>query len=492
MKETLKANLHNRFDIEVRDAFTGELKQRAYAENIILDQAWATIISTAGSWFTKIYVGTGTGTLAATRNALFIPLTSKDVNTAVWGGAPKDGYYSLRRSITLLETEFVGVILTELGVGNSILCTHAMLKDMNGNQVALTKTNVDIITIYATIYLKFAVPTPTDAISLIPYKAGVNPLADLLLGCTIGTQSHYYDGTISLPLYINVSTEDTHSPTTVVYNAAMTRTLDVANKRISYYHRIPAASANVGGLRSLFLSSLSGSNNNFFTHVIARLKDAVLTQAPVVEQIGTGNGVLTAFATTFPFVKSGAVIKVDGTVVSPTVLTGLPKVKNMKGHMYNLGVDGNYNLLPGSNIAWDAGNDAYPVGSNLDPLVLENPFYAAYGIDSIKVSYATLFTSDDMVTWTQVYTTTAANSIYTVAADQKQKRYWKFQMSGTTPWTAVEININAFGALKNVIFAAAPAVGAAITAEYTPNVASKDVNHALDVNIVLQMGEYIP
>ena len=40
----LNASIHNRFDVEVVDAKTGKVKQRAQAENVICDFLWTTLL----------------------------------------------------------------------------------------------------------------------------------------------------------------------------------------------------------------------------------------------------------------------------------------------------------------------------------------------------------------------------------------------------------------------------------------------------------------
>ena len=42
---TLNASIHNRFDIEIVNATTGEVKQRAQAENIICAQLWTRLFA---------------------------------------------------------------------------------------------------------------------------------------------------------------------------------------------------------------------------------------------------------------------------------------------------------------------------------------------------------------------------------------------------------------------------------------------------------------
>jgi len=487
MKQKMKMNLHNRFDIEVRDAGTGELKQKAYAENIILNQAWAQILVDGQDWFDHIKIGTGTGTIAASRTTLFTQLLTRLATDSVWSGDMSENWYSHRQKVVLIESEYVGSVITEVGIGPStVLCTHALLKDMNGNQVAITKTSLDIITVYATVYLRISGAwSKTAAIDVARIKPDTNPLVRILLGRRMpifpGAGS---SRVLNYPSYMCASANDAFNQVTSDYPlTVITKTFDVPNKKLTLSHRIPAASANVGGLKSYILGSkLYGDyyDDMTFPCMIAHLLDSVITQALIVEQIGTGNDVLTDFATTFPFVKSGAVIKVDGSVVSPLVLTELPKVKDIKGYMYNLGNTGNgeFNVT-----------DLFPSGTNAHDLILENPFYAAYGIDSVAATNVTLYTSDDMTTWTQVYT---GSGTYTVAAGHKQKRYWKATKEATAAWRITAINCDAFDALKNVLFAAAPANGAVITAEYDADVAAKDVNHVYDVTVVLQFGEYTP
>ena len=155
---TIEASIYNRFDIEVIDAATGEVKQEAFAENLILNQLWNRV---GQQWFSYIHYGTGTGTLAATRTSLFNNIGSGDVRgqSASMTFDTVTGVYTLKRAIQLSETTAVGQTLTEVGIGSDTsagsLVTHAMLKDMNGNQISIAKTATDIINIYATVFVHF-------------------------------------------------------------------------------------------------------------------------------------------------------------------------------------------------------------------------------------------------------------------------------------------------------------------------------------------------
>lgn len=149
----LNASIHNRFDIEVIDAATGEVRQRAQAENVICNNLWGYLGYNA--WNQYIQYGSGSGTPAATDTALFSFVGSDTPTTVSKVYDAATGVFSLQRKIKLLETTAVGKTITEVGIGygnNYALCTHAMLTDMNGNQISIAKTATDIINIYTTVF----------------------------------------------------------------------------------------------------------------------------------------------------------------------------------------------------------------------------------------------------------------------------------------------------------------------------------------------------
>ena len=69
----LNASIHNRFDIEVVDSKTGEIKKKAQAENVILNRLWRVY---SGNWNSYIQYGSGAGTPAATDTSLFTFINS--------------------------------------------------------------------------------------------------------------------------------------------------------------------------------------------------------------------------------------------------------------------------------------------------------------------------------------------------------------------------------------------------------------------------------
>lgn len=447
-------NLHNRFDIEVRDAKTGELKQQAYAENIILDALWTELITSASAFFSAIHIGTGSGTLSAARTSLFTFLFGKAAGTATYQEDYDNGWQSARRSIQISETEYVGSTFTEIGIAKSTtsthLMTHAVLKDMNGNPVSILKTDTDIITFYATVYLRFT------AAGWDSGKIKHTSRDNALLGTaqTMAVGASFYEGIDTLHLYANA------------YAATATRTNDVANKKVTSYFRIPAASGNYN---SGINKAVSGSLEMWFAGMSNLTGNAI-----VGEQIGTGDGSTKDFQTAFPMVKSGAVIKVDGVTQSSgvTVDTGKPK-QNITPFLRRVSGDA-YILYTGNAVSIAANSHE----------IFENPYYQTIGLYSGTSNYVNLYCSDDMETWTQV-TISAIQEAY------RYKRYWKV-VATTTSNNMYLRDILSSDCLTNVHFDAAPSTGAVITIDYDSDVITKDANHVFDLTIVRQFGEYTP
>lgn len=172
-----KVLLHNKFEIEVVDAATGELKQKAYAYNVIVNYYFSSRLTgsplgVSADLLRYIALGTGTGTPAITDTALFTHLTRKAVTTLETVYEYPTSHTT--KQIKLEATECNGSNITEVGLEGYYsgtwssyyyLMTHAMLQDSEGNQIAIAKTDVDVVYITATFYATY---TPsgfgTDAI----------------------------------------------------------------------------------------------------------------------------------------------------------------------------------------------------------------------------------------------------------------------------------------------------------------------------------------
>ena len=157
------AAIHNRFDVIVQDARTGQVKQTAVAYNIILNKWFNSVSYTGGLYaeythLTQIGLGTGTGTLAVTRSDLFTALVYKTATVVETVYASPTSYVT--KEIRLEAEEYVGSTITEVGFRDTYatykqLVTHAFLKDSEGNQIAIAKTADDVVIVRGTFYVTF-------------------------------------------------------------------------------------------------------------------------------------------------------------------------------------------------------------------------------------------------------------------------------------------------------------------------------------------------
>ena len=162
-----KVLLHNKFEVKVVDAQTGEVKQTAVGYNVITDYFFSSRLTNSpmyktGNLFSYIAVGTGTGTPAITDTALFTHLTRKTVTTLETVYEYPTSHTT--KQIKLEATECNGSNITEVGLEAYTtgtwstwyyLMSHAMLQDSEGNQIAIAKTDTDVVYITATFYATY-------------------------------------------------------------------------------------------------------------------------------------------------------------------------------------------------------------------------------------------------------------------------------------------------------------------------------------------------
>ena len=145
--------IHNRFDIQVKDAETMEVIQTAQAENIVLDRIYTRLLNFQ-SYFDQIVFGSGTGILSPSRTTLFNRIGNKaavaeslvrSYPTSVW-----------TKKITLGTEEFNGQTIREVGISDTTtnINTHALITDSEGNPLSVDKTSLKIIDIYATVFVE--------------------------------------------------------------------------------------------------------------------------------------------------------------------------------------------------------------------------------------------------------------------------------------------------------------------------------------------------
>lgn len=505
----LKADLHNRFDIEV--VRNGEVVQRAVAHNVVCNSFFAAPITSL--WNRYIRYGSGSGTPSASDTQLFNEIGYKDgqENMADFPvNYDKDNStLSFTRKIQILENQAVGATITEVGTSSdapaNTLRTHAMLTDMNGNPISITKTATDIINIYATIYLTFET---SESIIIMPTVSFMTKNSFSYIAAT--TLLTYLLGGIYYSESFNICTSAgpaIRQKGSFYTSSNLTITIDAVNKKVKFSKiRIPAASENTGGIGAIMLFTTDTTTSKFPAEIIfvpGKEGSWYPGSSIVGEAIGTGDGTKTGFATAFPFIKSGAKIYVNGVEQTSgvTVIAGKPGSKNIAPYMNIRGYTLNKSAVTGTGApcfpSFMASRSDY---NRLGRTFFENPYYAE-GVDEFVGTSYRLYCSDayseNLADYTLVNTNTSTTSAtYTVAAGYKNKRYWALQNSseayGASSLAAASItaiNCNAFDAYKNIVFDTPPAAGAVITADYTTALIAKDSNHVFDFSFEVSLAD---
>ena len=495
---SLRASIHNRFDVEVRDAATGALRQRARGYNVICDTLWSDCFSNTSisSYMRNIAYGTGSGTPSAADTTLFTPLGSAattDMSTTVdvlTGVAASTG------KITLSPETAVGETLTEVGIGTTAkIFTHAMLEDMNGNPISIEKTDTDVIIIYATVYLHWSA-TGWDGKALAPSDVtGMNMLSVMLAGAQIDHQqlqiwakfAGYRGAARRYGESQTWMTTLTWSAATKKYSFSGRAGVDEQNlpiRDVALLLGTPSISA--GGIYStLWLSALLGS---WFT-----------PPAITGEAIATGDGATADFRTAFP-VRSGATVYVNGVAAAATVRSGPPDASDLAPWLNALDSASTLaHLICLGSIATSSDSSAYLRYTDAGN-IFENPDRAAVGIASFVLRYtgsgtrqSKIETSDDLVTWTEAVTTPTTSSSQQTAeipAAQQGARFFRLTNLGTSSSYIQSAVGNVANPATNIHFDAPPAAGAVITASYVPDCIAKDSNHVFDLTVELQLGEF--
>ncbi len=523
MQLDLRASIHNRFDVEVRDAATGELRQKAVGYNVICNALWDRIFNSAsnGDWYPQDYFsyvlyGSGSGTPDAADTTLFSQLGAISVSNPALT-QDRENSIAWTQAVAVLQAEdAVGSTLTEVGIGydQTHCVTHALLEDMNGNPISITKTATDVIKIYATVYIHWpAAAWYGGSINV----AGVNEGTAYYLGqYTLLRKLCGYCGSPSYHTFLMLWNVLRSAPTFESdSNREFTITLNKAQKKITASIRIAATEQNIP-IRFFTIGFQLKNNNSVGPNSTAFLVNLGSWYTPPAisgEAIGTGDGTTKDFITAFP-VKSGATVKVNGSVASgATVRTGAPD--GTKLHEWINPVAGftsaNVPFYPNAitRLNMSRSESALKFDINVgDERVLDNPFFSA-GIASFSVRddtgttqkqrAITLYASDDGSTWAEVGTASWAagashsNKTINVSSALQNKRYFKLALSGeaTEAYSCyLAASVPGENPETNVHFDTAPAAGAVITCDYTPDCIAKDANHVFDLTVELTLGEY--
>ena len=518
LKADLRASIHNRFDIEVVDAKSGEIKSKAVAHNVICNQLWTYLLK-PGAYFQAIHYGTGAGTPSAADTQLFSFYAA--INTfkeTTFGADIENGVTWCRRSARIEPNEAIGAEISEIGIAQSTsqttLCTHAMLKDMNGNQITIKKTDTDVINIYATIFLHHSVFDDGSGI-IFPYHHLANgdttratALFEWLLGVN-KTTSGFDDLRISNAV-VNYGASNPAMRTTNGFDSKKDNTVSPAyypsEKKVVYtVNQIPIDRGNLpSGIMGVVFFTYSydirGTDALYLNSDGAWWPGSTVTGDP----IGTGDGVTTDFSTKFSFPKN-AQVYVDGAPVSAAVSSEPLRYDDMG--IYFIPVEFEHTgfgygakrspfvSLQDIPKSQSTSNDDYVTGVS----VFYNPYYS-FGVASFKINswtnykYIRIEVSDDLKSWEEVVLP-VGNSIETVEIPEAQqnKKFWKLTRIDTNnayvyPYEFTAPNLTG----KNIHFDTPPAAGAVITADYTTPVIAKDENHVFDLTVTLQFGEFNP
>lgn len=476
-----QASIHNRFDIEVIDAKTGEIKQRAQAKNIICDGLW-TYAANQQTWNQAIAFGTGTGTPTSTDTALFSYLGRKK-STVYKSELREAGVYAYTTSIQLADTEYVGQTLTEVGImkeSGGVLCTHAMLQDMNGNPITITKTNTDIVNIYATVFVHYN-PLGYNGILFNPVAdsgstfriiatAGYVPIGSILAG-VVGSYNHSYVGTEHY------------------YDVAFSES------------RVAATTGN--SYKNIY-DILTRTYGNSYIVGLKIPSKAIFPQGITItgEAIGTGDGQTVDFMTKFPGI-SNCTVKVDGIPVLVTVDEHVPFVTSAG----NVTAPTPWRYLESTTTingtrVWRYFSGQPSIEFSVSPgyrYIWRNPHHATLGIAKFLGGSQTYqrdglsyYMSPDCENWVLIGINNSSAGVTVPVAYQNYE--WIKVQNDTNETKTCHMLSNNFqwnrSSDYNIHFSTPPAAGAVITADYTTDVIAKDENHVFEFSASAQVGEY--
>lgn len=507
----LKQNvsIHNKFEIEV--IRNGEVVQKAVGYNKILNQFWTRFFSNLGNggkYFYYIFYGSGTGTPSVTDTSLFHHEGAVvATQTASGQDLVNNGIAWVTKKIELNEQTAVGVELSEVGIGwgssASNLCTHAMLEDMNGNPITIEKTDVDIINIYATVYVHFGLKKWTPYLlagaisnidrsycSLYHWIFGV-PADPTYTGNALGLGVGKI-AIISLGRPSNLNKmQNFRSPYRVKFSSESEFITDVANKRVTVKAgRFAVAEANVdGGIAFIWMGGSEGTQTDrYMTPALFIPVEGFLPGTDITnEAVGTGDGVETEFSTKYDF-PTNAKIYINGVQTTGYTIAEVP-ASTLGAQYYALPIAKESTLarlIPSREplVANSSGDSVY-FGIYTSYLI----YNRAYGVGINKITKSTghgvVYGSNDLENWT-ILADLADTTVNLTGANQHYK-YFKFEADADNYGASLWVNENTG---KNIIFNNPPANGAVITADYHTPYIAKDSDHVLDVTVVYQFGEY--
>ena len=500
MERIIKPKVHNRFDIEVTDAVTGEVKRRVTSYNIVLDQFFTRLIGRA-SKLGYIHLGTGTGTPAVTDTSMFTFLGARSASVV---DTVKDYPTSyIRKKIVLSPADFVGANITEVGFGysgsNGSLVTHSMLKDSEGNQIAIEKTDTDVLTVYATFYV--TIGAAVEGVYVLP-TANNNAIISGILQDSYSTLSEV------LGMSNQIQTSDELSGTALSTKTNITPNGDYTNRRWQFatqrWNYDTANSHMISAIGCPTIAAWLLPNTDIFPHI--QLSNVV---------VGLGDGEKTVFNCPLPLVvENSEAVRVDGVLQTrgedytfvhdnnaaeypELFISADPKNCEVSGgythtsyYYYPFFVWGEYykgkNCISSSSpIIFDYG---HAIAVNRIVIPTNSFYFGGWGSPSTN---AVISYSQDNETWTDILT--AETALYSsVHADVTldtpvTARYWRLSVSSATQLGGGSCpNIRLGYVTPGIVFTNPPAAGAAIEMDCKLDRPIKNENWVLDFSFAVQ------
>lgn len=498
MNRTINAAVHNKFEVVLTDAKTGAVKQRAVGYNIILNKFF-TLLSQRSSKLGYIHLGSGTGTPAVTDTKLFTFKTAKQATTVETVKAYPTSY--VRKSITLSPSESAGVTFTEVGFGNTTtsttLVTHSMLQDSEGNQIAIYKSDTDVLTVYATFYCTIA--TDTAAECVLPTLAN-NALIPAIISDSYASMYLYFSGEAPMS-YSNDITKS------AITNVSISSTADTTNYQwILKASRLDYTAGNSHMFSAVGIPNIAAwalPNSTVFPNV-------KLTDIPV----GTGDGETTEFDVPIPlFVENSEIVRVNGVAMERGVDYTINHRQPNKNYPEllpccdpsNVTVTGGVQSTGNGMMTWydsDRPNQVKPTS----PMIFD--FGSVQTFNRITApanwlyadtwqAYGAIDYSTDGETWTTAYSgynrsENGRTAIDLTLSPDVQARYWRLRVTNvswnydTTHRPYVWPNLCIWEEEPGIVFTEPPADGASIELDCTIDRPIKNENGVLDFSCAVQ------
>jgi hypothetical protein len=505
--------IHNKFEIEIKNAESGDVTQKAIAYNVVLDQYFSNLINNAATPLGYISIGRGTGVLSTSRTGLFNQITSRAATIVTVAKAYPTSY--TKRKVVFNPEEYVGEVITEVGFTGA---THAMLQDSEGNPISITKTDTDILTVYATFYC-------TLPSSIFDGRATWGTVDDNAFLAWIIDDS--YTGISTSNSGPSIGLSDVLEPTTVaafsngnsiassVSMVGWTSWVrDIANKKITIPVKRLDVNTGNGFIKAIKFVGTSGK-----TMFILRLPHAASFGGMSFTgvSLGTGDGARTDFDIKVPIVKANTeAIKVNGVTKTKDIDYTIDyntrygeSISSGKGYMSrrNIAAGYIYTELEVGGGSFSPGNQAnvYPTANEAmfqwdfeTPVVIDAVMAFAYNSSWI-LGCMKVLGSNDGVNWDTVATISnitdngSCVNAWTTVKFNNTTAYRFYRWGGSNSLTNCDANSITKGlkllfGKKAIHFITPPVNGAAITADCQTDYILKNTNYVMDIGLSIQLG----